>query len=203
MSLFFLGAARALTAVRPSGVARGLVVLGVVVTLAGIVQTAGGDPRVYGVWHPRKSWVPAAPFINANHLAGSLLMAVSVALGHLGGSVARALRGAPPGWRNRAVWLGSREASEIGLAGFAVLVDDARDSRHRVGLGPRLPAAAFALFGGWAWRRQPGWRRRVLLPAGLAAALAVAAARVGLDVVGAEVETSVAAAFDSGGWVEL
>lgn len=203
LSLFFLGTARALTAVRASGVARGLIVLGAIVALIGIVQAASGSRLVYGVWYPRKAWVPAAPFINPNHFAGWVLMALCVAVGHLSGSVARAMRGVRPDWRHRAVWLGSREANEIVLVGFAVLVMALSILVTRSVSGMLCLVAALAAAGWWAWLEQRGRRRRVLLPVALTAALAVAAAWAGLDAVGAEIATTLASAFDAGGRIGL
>ncbi|MCY4602246.1 MAG: O-antigen ligase family protein [Acidobacteria bacterium] len=198
LSLFFLGAARALTAVRPSGVARGLIVLGVLVALDGIVQAAGGGRLVNGFWYPRKAWEPAAPFINPNHFAGWMVMAVSVAAGHLGALVTRALRDAPPDWRRRAIRLGSREGSEILLVGFAVLVMALSVFVTGSVSGMVCLAAALAGCAGWATRRLAGWRR-LAVPAAAAAALGAAAAWAGLGAVGTEVAATLASALDAGG----
>ena len=202
LSLLFLGAARAFGAVHPAGFARGLTVLGVVVALAGIVQAAGGGPAVYGVWYPRKPWTPAAPFINGNHAAGWMLMALSVAVGYLGGGVARALRGPRRDWRSAAGWLGSREANEILLAGFAVLVMALSIFFTRSVSGMVCLAAAFGASAVWAARRQAGWRRG-LLPAGLAVILAAAVLWAGADAVGGEVAETWTTAFDPGGRVGI
>ena len=202
LSLLFLGAARALGAVRPSGFARGLIVLGVVVALAGIVQAAGGGPAVYGFWYPRKAGTPTAPFINANHFAGWMLMALSVAVGYLGGGAARALRGARPDWRGLTGWLGSREAAEIVLAGFAALVMTLSIFVTRSVSGMACLAAALAASAVWAFRRQVG-RRRLLMPAALAAVLGAAVLWAGVEAVGGEIGATWATAFDAGGRVGI
>ena len=196
--VLLLGAARAFGSVRATGFARGLMVLGVVVALAAIVQAAGGGPAVYGAWYPRKPGTPAAPFINPNHLAGWMLMALSLAVGYLGGGVARALRGAPRDWRSLAGWLGSREANEIVLAGFAVLVMALSVLVTRSVSGVFCLAAALGVSAAWAARRQVGWRRRAL-PAGLAVLSAAALAWAGAGAVGGEVAATWATAFDPGG----
>ena len=202
LSLFFLGAARALSAAGPSGVARGLVVLGVVVALAGLAQAASGSPAVYGVWYPRKAWTPAAPFINPNHFAGWMVMALAVAAGLVVGGAARARRSAPPDWRRRAVWLGSQEASETVLAGFAVLVMALSILVTRSVSGMACLAGALGAFAWRASRRRAGWRR-VLPPAGVAAALAGVAAWAGVDVVWGEIAETWSTAFDPDGRVGL
>ena len=203
LTIFFLGAARALTAVRPSGVARGLTALAVVVALAGIVQATGGSPAVYGIWYPRKAWTPAAPFVNANHFAGWMLMALSVAIGYLGGGLARSRRDARWRWRDLAVWFGSREGNEIVLTGFAVLVMALSIFFTRSVSGMICLAVVFGFSAWWALRRQAGWRCRVLPPAVLAAIVAVAAGWAGFETVGGEVAATWATAFDPAGRVGL
>ena len=202
-SLFFLGAARALHEVRASRVARGVIALGVLVALAGIVQAAGAGPAVYGVWHPRKAWTPSAPFINPNHFAGWMLMAIPLALGHVGGGAVRALRRAPPGWRRRLVWLASREAGDIVLPAFAALVMTLSVFVTRSVSGMLCLAAALGAFAWWASPRQAGWRRRALLPAGVTGVLVAAAAWAGLDAVGGEIAVTLADAADPAGRVGL
>ena len=202
LSLLFLGATRALGVVRPSGLARGLIVLGVVVALVGIVQAAGGGPAVYGFWYPRKAGAPTAPFINANHFAGWMLMTLSVAVGYLGGGAARALRVASPDWRGLAGWSGSREGGEMLLAGFAVLVMALSILVTRSVSGMACLAAALGASALWAFRRQAG-RCRLLMPAALAAVLAAAVAWAGVEAVGGEIAATWATAFDADGRVGI
>ena len=188
LSIFFLGCVRALSAVRPSGVARALVVLGVVVALAGIVQEAGGSLRVYGVWYPRKAWQPAAPFVNENHLAGWLVMALSLSVGYLCGAAARARWRPPPDWRGLVVRLAARDASEIVLVGFAVLVMALAVLVTGSVSGMVCLAAVSWVSAARALRRQPGRGRRVLIPAALALVPLAAAAWAGLGAVGQEAD---------------
>ena len=65
-------------------------VFGVVVALIGIIQKAVlGDQawdgmKIYGFWEPRyKLTTPFGPFVNKNHFAGWMLMALPTALGYL------------------------------------------------------------------------------------------------------------------------
>ena len=202
MSVFFLGAARALPAAHPSRVVRGLIVLGVIVALAGIVQEASGGRMVYGVWGPRKAWLPSAPFVNPNHGAGWLLMTFSVALGHLGGLLTQAVRYAPRGWRRRAVWLDSREASEIMLVGFAVLVMALSIFVAGSVSGMGCLAAAAAAFAWQAARRPAGWWSAAV-PVAVASVVVGAAAWAGPGAVGDELATTLGSAFEPGGRVGL
>ena len=203
LSIFFLGCARALSAVRPSGVARCLVVLGVVVALAGIAQEASGSLRVYGLWYPRKAWQPAAPFINENHLAGWLVMVLSVSVGYLCGGAARGRQGVPADWRRRVVWLSSRDANEIVLVGFGVLVMALSILVTGSVSGMVCLGAVSWVSAALALRRQPGAGRRVLIPAALVLAPVAAAAWAGLDAVGEEAAQTLATAFAADGRVGI
>ena len=203
LALFFLGAGRALTAGRLSGLARGLIVLGFVVALAGIVQAAGGSLRVYGVWLPRKAWAPAAPFINPNHFAGWMLMALPIAVGHLCGRLERALREAPRTWRERTIRLASRDGNEILLTAFAVVL---------MALSMLITGSVSGMFclaavaGALAWRAsrgRAGGRRRALPAVGLAGMLLLAAVWAGPDAVGGEIEGTLATAFTADGRVGI
>ena len=203
LSIFFLGCVRVLSAVRPSGLVRCLMVLGVVVAVAALVQEASGSLRVYGVWRPRKAWRPAAPFVNENHLAGWLVMTLSLSAGYLCGGAARARWRPPPDWRRLVVRLASRDASEIALAGFAVLVMALAILATGSVSGLVCLGAVSWLLAALALRRQPGRGRRVLLPAALALAPLAAAAWAGLGAVGEEAARTLSTAFRPDGRIGL
>ena len=203
LSIFFLGCVRALSVVRPSGLARVLVVLGVVVAVAGIVQEAGGSLRVYGFWYPRKAWQPSAPFVNENHLAGWLVLALSLSAGYLCGAAARAGWRPPADWRGLVVRLASRDANEIALVGFAVLV-------MALAILVTGSVSGMVCLGAVSWvsaaralRRQPGRGRRVLLPAALALVPLAAAALAGLAAVGEETAQTLSTALSPDGRIGL
>ena len=202
LSMLFLGAARALSVVRPAPLARGLIVLGVVVALIGIVQAVYAGPAVYGFWYPRKLWTPAAPFINPNHFAGWMLMALSITGGYLAGGVARTMRGKRRDWRDVVGWLGSRGAAEIVLAGFAVLLMALAIFMTGSVSGMICLTAAVGALALWALRRLAGWRRW-LMSVGLAALPIVALLWAGFDVVARTFVETVATALDPVGRVGI
>ena len=203
LSVFFLGCVRALSAVRPSGLARSIVVLGVVVAVAGIVQEAGGSLRVYGFWYPRKAWQPSAPFVNENHLAGWLVMALSLSAGYLCGG-RRGPRWRPPAdWRGLVVRLASRDANEIVLVGFAVLVMALAILVTGSVSGMVCLGAVSWVSAALALRRQPGRGRRVLLPAALALVPLAAAAWAGAGAVGEEASQTLSTALSPEGRIGL
>ena len=186
LSLFFLGCCRALGAVRASAVARGVVALGLLVALIAIVQEASRSPLVYGVWWPRKiESLPAAPMINANHLAGWLVMALSLALGYLCGGLTMG-RFAASGWRRRVLWLGSRDGSDTLVAGLGVLVMALAVIITLSVSGIVCLVAIGFVFWWWATRPSGGAQGRLLGPAALVALLLLVVGWVGFDVVGEE-----------------
>jgi O-antigen ligase len=104
------------------GFARALVVLGAVVATIGIVQQPMSTGKIYGFWTTIDGGTPYGPFVNRNHFAGWMLMALPVTLGLLLGSLSRAMRGVRARWRDRLVWFSSAEASQLILLSAAAVV---------------------------------------------------------------------------------
>ncbi len=102
--------------------ATGLAVIGTLVALTGIVQRPLFTGRIYGFWTPEEPGSPFGPFVNRNHFAGWMLMALPLTLGLLCGGIARDLRGVAPGWRARVVWLSSPAANRLLLLTAAAIV---------------------------------------------------------------------------------
>ena len=111
LGLLLLGAARALANRGARTLVHGLIVLGVLLALIGIIQKATFTGKIYGIWQPLYSGSSFGPFVNKNHFAGWMLMALPLALGDFCARVARGLRGVKPGWRHRVVWFSSPEAN--------------------------------------------------------------------------------------------
>ena len=120
--LFFLGCVRAFSAAGADGVARGLTALGTLVALLVVIHLAGPGDKIYGFWQARDSTRPFAPFVNRNHLAGWMIMVLSLSIGYFGAGVAGAARGVKSGWRNRTLWLSSRAASELVLVASSLVL---------------------------------------------------------------------------------
>ena len=122
LSLLLLGLARSFTRDDTLQISRGLAILGVVLAVAGFAQKAMGNGKIYGFWTPIEVGDSFGPFVNHNHFAGWMLMALPLAVGYFCARVARGMRRVKAGWRNRLVWLSSADASETILVGFAVLL---------------------------------------------------------------------------------
>src|SRR5262249_16267808 len=89
----------------------------------GIIQKPLYQGRLYGFWTPIEQGDVFGPFVNRNHFAGWMLMALPITLGLLCAGLDRGMRGVKPGIRNRLLWLSSLEANQLLLtAGAAILM---------------------------------------------------------------------------------
>lgn len=129
LGCLMLGTARGLGRLSLRAFASGLVFLGFLVALEGIVQSglfstnAQLVPKIYGFWETvNKDTTPFGPFVNRNHFAGWMLLALPVSMGYFCWLVAGGMRGVPPTLRDRVLWFSSREASRVVTVGLAVLV---------------------------------------------------------------------------------
>lgn len=127
--LFLAGLLRAVSRDMALRLARGLVWIGVALSLFGIVQKAilGDDPflgmKIYGFWTPRYLLTtPFGPFVNKNHFAGWMLMVIPLALGLAMGAIERHAMAMGRGLRRRIVWLSGPEGGKVGLVLFAALL---------------------------------------------------------------------------------
>jgi O-antigen ligase len=179
-TILLVGSASGISAVGAQGIARGILLLGVVVALVGIIQKAVGSETVYGFWYPPKVGVPSAgvpfaPFINRNHFAGWMVLAASLSIGSFAGGVARGLRGVKRDWRHRVLWLSSSEANETLLTGFAVVVMALSIVLSASRSGLLCLIFVMLLSGSWMIRRQSSHPRRLIAAAYLGFVLIVAA----------------------------
>ncbi len=106
----------------PRGFARALAALGALVATIGIVQQPLSNGKLYGFWATIDGGTSYGPFVNRNHFAGWMLMALPVTLGLLLGSLSRAMRGVRSSWRDRFIWFATAEASHLILLAVAAIV---------------------------------------------------------------------------------
>jgi len=128
-SLLLAGLVRLLNLTGVVTIASGLTALGAVLAVIGIVQLAllGQDVylgmRIYGFWRPvNVLTTPFGPFVNKNHFAGWMLMGIPIALGYAAGLAEKGLRRVRPRWRDRFLWLSSRDGGRLQLVTFAVVL---------------------------------------------------------------------------------
>ncbi|MEQ1898874.1 MAG: O-antigen ligase family protein [Vicinamibacterales bacterium] len=126
LALFLVGTSRALSRLDLETIVRRLMLLAVALGLFGVVQKAlhGDDPGVpyliYGFWRPREGGSPFGPFVNRNHFAGWMLMALPLVLGYGIGLFER-VRPRRGGWGAWFRWLVASETGPLMLAALSVL----------------------------------------------------------------------------------
>jgi O-antigen ligase len=181
-----LGAARGIGGRDLRILAPGIVTLGVVMSMAGIVQKALWNGKVYGFWEPiNKGAVAFGPFINRNHFAGWMLLALPVAVGYFSSLVAKGMVGVKPGWRNRIIWFSTPDASRAVLTGFAILVMGLALTLtlSRSGVSCFLLAMVISAFN--VLRRQTTATKGRLLGTYIALVCVAAVTWAGIDAIGA------------------
>ena len=185
LGVLLLGLARSLTRADTLQIARGTTVLGVVLAVAGMAQKAMWNGKIYGFWTPIEAGDSFGPFVNRNHFAGWMLMALPFAVSYFCARVARGMRQVKPGWRNRLVWFSSADASETILVGFAVLLMALALTLTMSRSGMLGLLAALVISGWFVARRQATGARRALAAGYLVFVAIAAVAWTGFDRIAA------------------
>ena len=168
-----------------------IIVLGALVAVIGIVQKAVlGDHafagmKIYGLWEPRyKVTTPFGPFVNRNHYAGWMLMALPLGIGYLLSMLAHWHRHVGRGWRERLLWLSSPAGGRAQLVTFAIVLMGLALAltMSRSGLAALILALLFSVLIGA--RRQYSLKVRTLLSVGLLVLLAGGVLWADVDVAG-------------------
>ena len=183
-SIFLIGSVRFLTRETASRLAAGIAAIGVLVAMAGLVQRATSDYKIYGFWEPLQRSAPFGPFVNRNHFAGWMLMALPLTIGLLVRIIDRGSSSEPPTLRVRATWLATPQGNKAVLAGFAVLIMAMSLvlTLSRSGIASMACAMAFAAA---VIATRPGPRRqRLAIPLYLAGVLVISILWVGFDRIG-------------------
>ena len=129
LTVLLAGLTRFFSRVGILGTVPWIIGLALLVAVIGIVQKAVlGDHafagmKIYGFWTPQyKLTTPFGPYVNKNHYAGWMVMALPVAMGYFLAMADAGLRAGRRGWRNRLLWLSSPEGGRLQLVGFGVIV---------------------------------------------------------------------------------
>jgi O-antigen ligase len=99
-----------------------LTIAAVVLALAGIVQKPLYSGKVLGVWEPEAGASPFGPFVNKNHFAGWMLMALPLPVVLLCAGLQQGMRHVRPGLRYQILWLSSPEANRLILIAAASML---------------------------------------------------------------------------------
>ncbi len=189
-AVFLLGLARGLTARDVRRLAPWIVGAGVALALTGIIQKATYAGKIYGFWQPYATTAgPFGPFVNRNHFAGWMVMALSLGIGYFCALVGRGMRNVKPGLRDRIIWFSSRDASRVMLTGFGLLVMGLALVMTLSRSGITCFAIALAVVAAVALRRQAMGSKRALVGGYLVMVFVLTLAWAGADAVASRFAT--------------
>ena len=195
--LLLLGTARAFSVISRRRFTGALVVFGVILAFIGIVQKGLMADKPYGFLEPidAGAFFPFGPFVNRNHFAGWMAMALPLSLGHFGALVAQGMPGVGPGWRNRLVWFSTPAASAAVLTGLGVLVISLSLVMTVSRSGLVCLFVAVALLGRLWLRRNATLTKRAVGVAFLGAVVIGAIGRTGIDAIAARFDQTQTSRF--------
>ena len=129
ITVFVAGVASWLTRERLRFTAGLIVIIGVVIAVEGVVQRVlsptliyGQPALIYGFWKPVSGRDPFGPFVNKNHFAGWMLMAIPVALGLAVGLAVRYGIDRRRDWRSLVLRFADPTVSRSLLTAFCALI---------------------------------------------------------------------------------
>jgi hypothetical protein len=195
LALMLAGVARLLSLTGGQRFVELLTLFGVLLSLVGIVQKPLYHGAIYGFWPMEIGRTPFGPFVNKNHFAGWMLMALPLTLALLAGGIASSMARVKPGWRHKVLWFSSPEASRLVLiaVGATVMALSLMLTMSRSGIAAFVVSVAIT---GWFTSRALESRaRRVSATACLALLLAVVVLWTGPELI--------ARRFSSADWSEF
>ena len=165
--------------------ARNVLMVAAAIGIEAIVQKGAFNGRIYWFWessaHGTSNYF--GPFVNRNHFAGWMILAASLAAGWVMAEASTAAASLKPGWRRRAVWLSSPEATTLMLSITALLVMAVALIWSMSRSGIAGGAMAMLTMAAVAGSRMKGTARRVLMPSVVVLLLAAAIATKGADML--------------------
>jgi len=177
---------------------------GVVLALIGIVQKSLSNRYLYGFWDIGPWRSPFGPFVNKNHFAGWMLMALPLTLALLVAGIDQGMRDVKSGWRHKVLWFASEEANRLILiaAAAALIALSLMLTMSRSGISAFVLSI---LVTAWFVARTVKSRgRRVVAAAALAVLLVLAVVWTGPSVVASHFAAADWGEFNNrkGAWVD-
>lgn len=125
-SLLLLGLVGGLRATSQEWLLNQLMGLGLALVTLAVIQKAfptdPADPLIYGFWRPRDGGNPFGPFVNRNHFAGWMVMALPLVAGYACAVLAQTWQPRARGLAGALRWLITVEASRFVLVSFCALL---------------------------------------------------------------------------------
>lgn len=194
-AVMFVGTTRLFSVEGPRRFVEGVTILAVVLALAGIVQKPLYNGKIFGFWQPEFTGSPFGPFVNKNHFAGWMLLALPLTLSLTCAGVEHAMRSLKPGWRARVLWLSSPEANRLVLLAGAAFVMALSLVLTMSRSGMSALALALVLTGWFVTRGDGSRSRKAASGAYLAVVTVTLVMWVGADVITAR--------FSNANWSEF
>ena len=189
-AVLMLGVARVSSSIGARRFAAIIATIAAIVAVVGIVQRPLYAGRIYGFWAPLMGGRPFGPFVNPNHFAGWMLMALPVTFGLLCAVAARGSFQIEAGWRDRVIALSSRHANQLMLLGGAAIVMSVALVLTMSRSGMVAFVVSVAVTSGLALRRMGPGSRRLAIAACLAASVLFSIASVGAETIAARFSTA-------------
>ncbi len=182
-----LGAARAMRVVTIDWLTSQIMGLAIGVATIGIVQKALGKPNqslVYGFWHSIEPGSPFGPFVNRNHFAGWMAMALPLVVAYAWALVRKSERPGQSGPRGWLRWAGTVDGNHATLVASAALIMAVAIVLTQSRSGMAAVAVALLAVAWFIARRSDGrWRAAAL--GYIAVVLVGAVSWAGADLVAA------------------
>ncbi|MGE5244009.1 MAG: O-antigen ligase family protein [Betaproteobacteria bacterium] len=154
-----------------------------VLAMIGFVQKSLSNRYLYGFWELKSGGIPFGPFVNRNHFAGWMAMALPLTLALLVAGIDQGMRGVKPGWRQRVLWFASPEANRLILVASAAVLMALSLMLTMSRSGMTAFALSMLVTVGFAARSVRGRRRRLVVAACLAVMAVVVVLWTGPDLV--------------------
>jgi O-antigen ligase len=122
LALLAVGAASLFSLVGSRYVVELLTGFGALFALIGIVQKSLSNRYLYGFWELELGRTPFGPFVNKNHFAGWMVMALPLTVALLVAGIDQGMQGVKRGWRHRVLWFASPEANRLILVAAAAVL---------------------------------------------------------------------------------
>jgi O-antigen ligase len=169
-----------------------------------LAQKSLSDRYLYGFWELEVGRTPFGPFVNRNHFAGWMVMALPLALALLVAGIDQGIRGLKRGWRHKVLWFASPEANRLILVAAAVVLMALSLMLTMSRSGMTAFALAMVITGWFVARSGRSRSRRITAAACVGLLVLIAVLWAGPDVVASRFAAADWGEFNNrkGAWID-